>query len=217
MRAIDGFSLALLEDCADQLDDNGKHHLHRVRNAAQRMGRLIDDMLSLSRVSRCELKRERVDLSAMAQTVVGKLKDYEPDRRVNVDIAPGVYGWGDAHLIDILLDNLIGNAWKYTGKTANACIAFGSMNEAGKLTYYVRDNGVGFKMEYADKLFSSFQRLHSSNEFEGTGIGLATVARIIRRHGGRVWPESEAGKGATFYFTLDGENAAPGSMKTGQQ
>ncbi len=200
LRSIDGFSHALLEDCADQLDDTGKNHLQRVRSSAQRMGRLIDDMLSLSRVMRYELKRERIDLSAMAQAVVSKLQDYEPQRQVKVDIAVEIHGWGDAHLIDILLDNLLGNAWKYTGKTADAWVEFGSTNKDGKPIYYVRDNGVGFNMEYADKLFGSFQRLHNNAEFEGTGIGLATVARIIRRHGGQVWAESEIGKGATFFF-----------------
>jgi len=211
LRSIDGFSLALLEDCADQLDDSGKDYLQRVRSGAQRMGRLIDDMLSLSRVMRYELKRENIDLSAMARAVVSKLQGYEPQRQVKVDIAPGIHGWGDAHLIDILLDNLLGNAWKYTGRTANARIEFGLTNKNGEVIYHVRDNGVGFDMEYADKLFGSFQRLHNDKEFEGTGIGLATVARIIRRHNGRVWAESEAGKGATFYFTLNREWDAPGS------
>jgi PAS domain S-box-containing protein len=210
LRSIDGFSHALLEDCADQLDDTGKNHLQRVRSSAQRMGRLIDDMLSLSRVMRYELKRERIDLSAMAQAVVSKLQDYEPQRQVKVDIAVEIHGWGDAHLIDILLDNLLGNAWKYTGKTADAWVEFGSTNKDGKPIYYVRDNGVGFNMEYADKLFGSFQRLHNNAEFEGTGIGLATVARIIRRHGGQVWAESEIGKGATFFFTLNEEKTSSG-------
>jgi len=161
--------------------------------------------LSLSRVMRYELKRENIDLSAMARAVVSKLQGYEPQRQVKVDIAPGIHGWGDAHLIDILLDNLLGNAWKYTGRTANARIEFGLTNKNGEVIYHVRDNGVGFDMEYADKLFGSFQRLHNDKEFEGTGIGLATVARIIRRHNGRVWAESEAGKGAIFYFTLNKE------------
>ena len=141
----------------------------------------------------------------MARAVVSKLQVYEPQRQVKVDIAPGRHGWGDAHLIDILLDNLLGNAWKYTGRTANARIEFGMTNKNGNVIYHVRDNGVGFDMEYADKLFGSFQRLHNDKEFEGTGIGLATVARIIRRHNGRVWAESEAGKGAIFYFTLNKE------------
>jgi PAS domain S-box-containing protein len=202
LRSIDGFSHALLEDYAEKLDDVGIDHLQRVRSGTQRMGRLIDDMLSLSRVMRYELKREDVDLSAMAQAAIKKLQDYEPDRKVEVDITPGMHGFCDAHLIEILLDNLLGNAWKYTGKTDNACIEFGVTNEDGKRTYHIRDNGVGFNMNYVDKLFGSFQRLHRAEEFEGTGIGLATVARIIRRHNGKVWAEGEVGEGATFYFTL---------------
>jgi signal transduction histidine kinase len=156
-------------------------------------------------VIRHELKREDVDLSAMAQAVIRKFRDYEPQREVEVDIAPGIHGWGDAHLIEIVLDNLLGNAWKYTGKTGKACIQFGLTNNDGKMIYHVRDNGVGFDMEYTDKLFESFQRLHKTEEFEGTGIGLATVARIIRRHNGQVWAESAVGQGATFYFTLGEE------------
>lgn len=209
LRSIDGFSHALMEDCADQLDDTGRDHLQRVRSSAQRMGRLIDDLLSLSRVMRYEIKRARVDLSVMTQAIVNKLRDYQPEREIKVDIAPGIHGWGDPHLIDIMLDNLIGNAWKYTGKSADARIEFGVTDSDGKPVYYVRDNGVGFDMQYADKLFGSFQRLHKDDDFEGTGIGLATVARIIRRHGGQVWAESETGKGATFYFTLNEENTGP--------
>jgi len=205
LRSIDGFSHSLLEDYAEQLDDTGKDYLQRVRNNAQRMGRLIDAMLLLSRVMRHKLKRENINLGAMAQTAIRKLRDYEPQRKVEVDIDQGLHGWGDPHLIEIVLDNLLGNAWKYTGKTDKPRIAFGSTNNNGKIIYHVRDNGVGFNMEYAHKLFESFQRLHKTEEFEGTGIGLATVARIIRRHNGRVWAESEVGQGATFYFTLGEE------------
>jgi len=202
LRSIDGFSHSLLEDYAEQLDDTGKDHLQRVRSNAQRMGRLIDAMLLLSRVMRHKIKRQDVDLSALAQSAIRKLQDYEPHRKVEVDIVPGLHGWGDAHLIEIVLDNLLGNAWKYTGKTDKGRIEFGSTNKNGEMIYHVRDNGVGFDMDYADKLFESFQRLHRADEFEGTGIGLATVARIIRRHNGQVWAESEVGQGATFYFTL---------------
>jgi PAS domain S-box-containing protein len=208
LRSIDGFSHSLLEDYAEQLDDTGKDYLQRVRNSAQRMGRLIDAMLLLSRVMRRKIKQENIDLGAMAQAAIRKLRDYEPQRKVEVDIAPGLHGWGDAHLIEIVLDNLLGNAWKYTGKTVKPRIAFGSTNDNGKIIYHVRDNGVGFDMDYADKLFESFQRLHKADEFEGTGIGLATVARIIRRHNGRVWAESEVGQGATFYFTLGEETTS---------
>jgi two-component system sensor histidine kinase EvgS len=211
LRSIDGFSHALLEDYEEQLDDVGKNYLHRVRSSAQRMGRLIDDMLSLSRVMRHELKRKDINLGAMAQAVINKLQDYEPQRGVDVDIAAGIHAWGDAHLIDIALDNLLGNAWKYTGKTDQARIEFGLTKKNGKKIYRVSDNGVGFDMKYADKLFGSFQRLHRADEFEGTGIGLATVARIIRRHGGELWAEGAVGHGATFYFTLGEENSVSGN------
>lgn len=210
LRSIDGFSHALLEDNADQLDDAGKEHLQRVRSSAQRMGILIDDMLSLSRILRHEIKREDLDLSAMARASIGKLAEYEPDREVDVRIAPGIHGSGDAHLVEVVLDNLLGNAWKYTGKKPHPWIEFNAMDRNGELLYYIRDNGVGFDMEYVDKLFGSFQRLHKSDEFEGTGIGLATVSRIIRRHGGEVCADSEIGVGATFYFTL-GKNHEPAS------
>jgi len=204
--SIDGFSHALLEDYAEQLDSVGRNYLQRVRSSAQRMGMLIDDILSLSRVMRHELKRKDINLSAMAQAAINKLGDYEPQREVDVDIVPGIHCWGDNHLIDIALDNLLGNAWKYTGKTDKAHIEFGLTKNNGKKIYHVRDNGVGFNMQYVGKLFGSFQRLHKTDEFEGTGIGLATVARIIHRHGGEVWAEGEVGHGATFYFTLGDEN-----------
>jgi two-component system sensor histidine kinase EvgS len=207
LRSIDGFSHAILEDYAAQLDDVGQSYLQRVRNSAQRMGRLIDDMLSLSRVMRHELNRKDINLGQMAKAIIKKLEDYEPHRRVDVDIVAGIQGWGDAHLIDIALDNLLGNAWKYTGKTDHARIEFGLTKKNGKKIYHVRDNGVGFDMKYADKLFGSFQRLHKANEFEGTGIGLATVARIISRHGGELWAEGVVGHGATFYFTLGKEKS----------
>jgi PAS domain S-box-containing protein len=211
LRSIDGFSHALLEDYAEQLDDAGKNYLQRVRSSAQRMGRLIDDMLSLSRVMRYELNRKDINLSAMAQSATSKLQDYEPQREVDVDIAAGIHGWGDAHLIDIALDNLLGNAWKYTGKTDKAHIEFGLTKKNGKMIYLVRDNGVGFDMKYVDKLFGSFQRLHKTDDFEGTGIGLATVERIIRRHDGEIWAEAEVGHGATFYFTLGEEKISSGN------
>ena len=208
LRSIDGFSHALLEDYADQLDSVGRNYLKRVRSSAQRMGILIDDMLALSRVMRHELNRKAIDLSAMAQAAINKLRDYDPQREVGVDIAAGIHGWGDAHLIDIALDNLLGNAWKYTSKTDKAHIAFGVTKNNNKKIYHVRDNGVGFDMQYVDKLFGSFQRLHKADEFEGTGIGLATVARIIHRHGGEVWADGEIGHGATFYFTLGDEGVS---------
>lgn len=204
LRTLDGFSSALLEDYGDKIDENGKQYLERIRRGATRMGKLIDDLLSLSKVARCEMKKERTDLSVIAKMVVEQLKDYDSNRQVDtsIDIANGIYGCGDDALIKIVMDNLLGNAWKYTGTTENSCIEFFSKNDNGHIVYIVRDNGVGFDMRYVEKLFGSFQRLHDSSEFEGSGIGLATVARIIHRHGGRVWAESEVGKGATFYFTL---------------
>ena len=209
LRAIDGFSLALVEDYGNQLDDTAHDYLRRVRNGAQRMGMLIDDMLQLSRVNRRELVIEEIDLGAIARSVMDELQSVEPERQVELILDQDLHVQGDPRLLRVVMDNLLGNAWKYTSKITDACIEFGLTNKDGKLIYYVRDNGVGFKMEYADKLFGAFQRLHTNDDFEGTGIGLATVARIIRRHGGQVWAESEVGKGATFYFTLNAKNTSP--------
>lgn len=202
LRTIDGFSLALLEDYAGKLDTDGKDALQRVRTATQRMGELIDDLLSLSRVTRSEMRHETVDLSALAKAIVTELQKREPDRQVEFVIAPGLAADGDARLLRVVLDNLLGNAWKFTGKQPHARIEFGVTEHDSKPNYFVSDNGAGFDMAYADKLFGAFQRLHSTSEFSGTGIGLATVQRIIRRHGGSVWAEGAVGKGATFYFTL---------------
>ena len=162
------------------------------------MGGLIDDLLKLSRVSRGELRKERVDLSAIAQAIV---KEYT-GRDVAMTIAPGLVVQGDPRLLRVALENLLGNAWKYTSKRADARIEFGELAAGGERVFYVRDNGAGFDMRYADKLFGAFQRLHGANEFEGTGVGLATVQRILRRHGGRIWAEAKVGAGATFYFTV---------------
>ena len=203
LRAIDGFSQAVIEDYADQLGDQGRDYLSRVRVATQHMGHLIDDLIKLARVTRAEIQREAVDLSALADSVLAELQASEPARKPDWRIAPDLVVSGDANLLRVVLDNLLGNAWKFTSKTANARIEFGALaQESGGPAYFVRDNGVGFDMTYAGKLFGAFQRLHAMNEFPGTGIGLATVQRIIRRHGGRVWAEGVAGKGATFYFTL---------------
>ena len=201
LRAIDGFSQLLLDDYADSLDEAGKDHLSRVRGAAQRMAELIDALLDLSRVSRRELRHETVDISAVADSAFRKLKEHEPTRSVKITIEPGLKAEGDGRLLEMVLDNLIGNAWKYTARLDEAKIEVGSRNDGKETVFYVRDNGAGFDMQYADKLFGAFQRLHGT-EFEGTGIGLATVLRIVKRHGGRVWGEGEPGKGATFYFTL---------------
>jgi len=202
LRGIDGFSQALLEDYADSLDDQGKDYLQRVRAASQRMAQLIDDMLKLSRVTRAEMRHETVDLSALAHDIAGELQKTRPERQVDFVIAPGLVVNGDAQLLRAVLENLLGNAWKFTSAHPCAKIEFGIAEYEGKPAYFVRDDGVGFDMAYVDKLFGAFQRLHAMNEFPGTGIGLATVQRIIHRHGGHVWAEGAVEQGATFYFTL---------------
>jgi PAS domain S-box-containing protein len=207
LRAIDGFSLALAEDYGDRLDVEGRRYVTRVRDAAQRMAELIDDLLTLSRVTRSELRRQRVDLSALAHTVLGTLQRLEPDRRVEVAIAPGLVADADPQLAAIALDNLLGNAWKFTAKRRDARIELGQIAVDGETAYFVRDNGAGFDMAYRHKLFGVFQRLHPEAEFPGTGIGLATVARITQRHRGRIWADGELGAGATFYFTLTESHA----------
>ncbi len=202
LRSIDGFSQALLEDYADKLEAEGKDFLQRVRASTQRMGELIDDMLNLSRVTRAEMRREPVDMTGMAQALAADLQKSAPDREVEFVIADGLTAQGDARLLRIVLDNLLGNAWKYTSKHPHARIEFGFAQNNGHSAYFVRDDGAGFDMVYADKLFGVFQRLHRQTEFSGTGVGLATVQRIMHRHGGRVWAEGELEKGATFYFTF---------------
>ncbi|MCE8425177.1 MAG: PAS domain S-box protein [Candidatus Methanoperedens sp.] len=202
LRSIDGFSQALLEDYGGVLDAQAKDYLTRVRSASQRMSQLIDDMLVLSRVTRREMKRSAVDLSALANMIAAELLKAQPQRRVEFNISPGLVVNGDAELLRAMLENLLGNAWKFTSTRQSATIEFGVKDIDGKPSYFVHDNGVGFDMAYASKLFQAFQRLHLQTDFPGTGIGLATVKRIINRHGGRIWAESEAGKGATFYFNL---------------
>ena len=202
LRSIDGFSQAVLEDSDDRLDAESRGHLHRVRGAAQRMGKLIDDLLDLARVSRAEIHREPVDLSALARSVLARLQGTHPGRHVEVVVEPGLVVHADPHLLEVVLTNLLGNAWKFTGKRAAARIELAVRAGEAPTVYLVRDNGAGFDPTYAGKLFGVFQRLHQAHEFEGTGIGLATVQRIIRRHGGRVWAEGEVDRGATFYFTL---------------
>ena len=201
LRAIDGFSRILQHDCADRLNDAGRGHLDRVRRAAQNMAALIDDLLKLSRVTRAELQWEETDLSAMAAEVIDELQGHEPERRVQISIQPGLVARGDRQLLRVALVNLLGNAWKFTRDKADAQITFGRAGEA----YFVRDNGAGFDMAYVDKLFNAFQRLHDASQFPGTGIGLATVQRIIHKHGGRIWVEAIVDQGATFYFTLQAE------------
>ncbi|VAW80277.1 Sensory box histidine kinase [hydrothermal vent metagenome] len=202
LRAIDGFSQALLEDHGSQLDDTAMSHLNRVRAASQRMGELIDDILNLSRVTRSSMARSNVDLSSIAAAVVNRLREIEPEREVDVRIETGLHASGDKALLGVVLDNLIGNAWKYSSGETRARIEFGMTEKSGRQTFFVRDNGVGFDMKYAHKLFGIFQRLHRAEEFEGTGVGLATVQRVLQRHHGCVWAEAKSGKGASFYFTI---------------
>jgi len=204
LRSIDGFSQALLEDYQDTLDDTAKSYLDRVRKATQHMGHLIDDMLKLSRVTRSAFYHESVDLSTMVRAIFEKLQQNSPDRTVDVIIREGVFINGDPYLLQIALENLVNNAWKFTSREARPQFEFGTTVKEGKTACFIRDNGVGFDMAYVDKLFGAFQRLHTTFEFPGTGIGLATIQRIINRHGGQVWAEAEVGKGATFYFTLPG-------------
>jgi len=202
LRSIDGFSLALLEDYASKLDDEGKDYLQRVRAASQMMGQLIDDMLELSRISRTELHWKKLDLSALTQKIARELQGSDRRRQAEFVVAPNLSVYGDAPLLRAALENLLSNAWKFTGKRGMAKIEFGAVKKDGERVYFVRDNGAGFDMKYVGKIFEPFQRLHSKNEFSGTGVGLATVRRIINRHGGRIWAEGKVGDGATFYFTL---------------
>jgi two-component system NtrC family sensor kinase len=202
LRSIDGFSHMLLEDYSDKLDEQGQKYLRTVRECARHMGGLIDDLLGLARVSRTAIHRVDVDLTALARGIADRLRRTAPERDVDFTIEEGMVGIGDRGLLSVLLENLLGNAWKFTSKRERPRIAFGSERRDGKVTYFLRDNGAGFDMAYAEKLFGAFQRLHSSNEFEGTGIGLATVQRVVHRHEGRVWAEGKVGEGATFYFTL---------------
>ncbi|MBI1814840.1 MAG: response regulator [Deltaproteobacteria bacterium] len=223
LRGISGFSKALMEDYAAQLDEQGQHYLKRINAAATRMGDLIADLLSLARVTRTEMTYRAVDLSALAQDILAELRNANPDRRIDLIVAPNITARGDALLLRTVMENLLGNAWKYTGKQPSARIEFGVLNAEFGIervgpsasdtlsselcalhspVFFVRDDGAGFDMKYAARLFGAFQRLHNSREFEGTGVGLATVQRIVRRHGGRVWAEAAVGRGATFYFTL---------------
>jgi PAS domain S-box-containing protein len=202
LRGIDGFSHLLAEEYGERLDDQGRGYLERVRRAAQRMGNLIDDILELSRVTRQEMRRVRVDLSQIAAELLEERARSEPEHRVGLSIAPGCTAFGDPQLLRVMLQNLLENAWKYSAKTASPRIEFGCETEEGTTVFFVRDNGVGFDMRYADRLFTPFQRLHKPEEFEGTGIGLATVARVVHRHGGRVKALSQPGKGTTIRFTL---------------
>ena len=202
LRAIDGFSRILLEECKDKLDEEAQGYLDRITAGARRMGQLIDDILKLSRLSRTEMVFYRFDLSAMVREIAAELQESEPERQVEFTIEDNLMVSGSQRLLRVALVNLLENAWKFTSKSPQARIEFGSKEQDGERCYFVKDNGPGFKMEYADKIFKPFERLHKESEFPGTGIGLSIVHRIIQRHGGRVWVESAEGQGATFYFSL---------------
>jgi PAS domain S-box-containing protein len=202
LRGIHGFSRVLLEDFRDKLDDEGKDYLDRISAAAERMGLLIDALLGLARVTRMDLQKDKVNLSRLAESVVKHLQASQPERVVEFVNQENLVAKGDPALLRALLENLLGNAWKFTSAQPTARITFGATQTNGALVYHVQDDGAGFDMAYADKLFAPFQRLHSANQFAGTGIGLATVHRIVQRHGGRIWAEGAAGRGATFHFTL---------------
>jgi light-regulated signal transduction histidine kinase (bacteriophytochrome) len=192
----------LLGDYAGSLDERGRHYLERVRSGTQRMGQLIDDLLGLSRITRAPLSRDRVDLTGISRKVLADLGARDPDRRIETKVAEGLVGQGDSRLVMVLFENLLGNAWKFTSKRPDARVEVGSEVHDGEPAFFVRDNGAGFNMAYANKLFAPFQRLHSDKEFQGTGIGLATVHRVVSRHGGRIWVDAAIDRGATFFFTL---------------
>ena len=203
LRTIDGFSLALLEDYADRLDADGRDFIGRVRGGVQRMGTLIDALLQLSRVTRSELQREEVDLSQLSTLIFEELYGLEAGRTVKLNAEKGVFARADPRLLRVAFENLLGNALKFTSKTPEARIDFGHMVKDGNTVYFIRENGAGFDMQYVDRLFTAFQRLHGDRDFKGSGIGLATVSRIILRHHGEIWAEGAPGQGATFFFTLD--------------
>lgn len=207
LRSIDGFSQALIEDYSDVLDETGKNYLNRVRSAAQRMSTLIDDMIKLAKVSRSTIEKKELNLSEMASGIANALIETDPDRNVEFIIQPDITAVGDKNLIKVVLQNLMENAWKFTSKNKHAKIEVGIEDKSGNTTYYVRDNGAGFNMDYARKLFTPFQRLHKESDFPGTGIGLSTVQRIIHRHLGKIWAEGKINSGAVFYFTLQPHNS----------
>jgi light-regulated signal transduction histidine kinase (bacteriophytochrome) len=202
LRAMTGFAQILIEDYGDGLDEAGRDYLRRIQEAGQRMGAMVDGLLDLSQLTRREMRREEVDLSALAGGVAEDLRHTDLRRRVRFAVAEGLSVVGDAGLLRVMLENLLENAWKFTSKEPEALIEFGAAEREGGPTYYVRDNGVGFDEAYAEGIFDPFRRLHGEEEFGGTGVGLATVARIVRRHGGSLWAEGEVGRGATFFFTL---------------
>ncbi len=212
LRSLHGFSEILLEDYAGSLDDEGREYLQRIQDNVARMGQLIDDLLMLSVAGRTGLKHEQVDIGAQASEIIAGLRFAEPGRRAEVVIADGLLTTGDSRLIRLALENLLSNAWKFTGRREHATISVGAVDQSGGRVFFVRDNGAGFDMRYAGNLFDPFQRLHPASEFEGSGIGLAIVQRILRRHGGGIRAESEPGKGSTFFFTFapDGPDRSNG-------
>jgi len=202
LRSLSGFSTILLEDYAGKLDDTGKMYLEKIKESSNHMELLIEDLLKLAQISRDEMNYEKVDLSDIARKIIGALQNYEPSRKVNVNISRDIIAYGDRVLLGQVLENLLGNAWKFTSKIPESRIEMGVVEKDGKQTYFVRDNGAGFNMEHAGRLFKPFQRLHAASDFPGTGIGLAIVQQIVRRHGGEVRAEGKVGEGAAFYFTL---------------
>jgi signal transduction histidine kinase len=200
--AIHGFAEILAQDYSTRLDDDGKSCISRINQGTERMNSIIDDILALSKISRQEMKLGEVHLHEIARTIIDELRSREPDRRVTVVLQGEIRAWADAQLLNVALGNLLGNAWKYTAKTGDARIEFGSFAQEGRSVFFVKDNGAGFDMSKADKLFKPFSRLHGEKEFKGTGVGLAIAQRAIARHGGTIWAQAEVGKGATFYFTL---------------
>ncbi|HYR36889.1 MAG TPA: ATP-binding protein [Burkholderiales bacterium] len=213
LRSIDGFSQALLEDFPKDVSDEARRYLARIRTSTQRMGQLIEDLLNLSKVSRGELARRDVDVGEIARQVVAEIQGREPERKVEVSVWDGMQANADPRLLRAAFENLIGNAWKFSAKAEQARVEVGSLRDGDEVTFFVRDNGAGFDMRYASKLFGAFQRLHSANEYQGTGIGLATVQRIVHRHGGRIWADAKPGKGAVFFFTLAGKSEAAPAAK----
>jgi PAS domain S-box-containing protein len=202
LRHISGFTELVMKDAADKLDGKDKQHLSRIYAASEKMNRIIDDLLNLARISRQDISREEVDMSTIAASIVAELREAYPGRSVDADIREGLKAFADPGMIGIVLSNLIGNAWKFTAKKEHARIEVGTVEQEDKIVYFVRDNGVGFDQKYADKMFWPFHRLHSDDAFEGTGMGLAIVDRIVRGHGGKAWAEGDEGKGATIYFSL---------------
>ncbi len=202
LRRIESFSRAVQDSQGERLDQDGRRYLDRVREASQQMSQLIDDVLYLARVTRAEMREQEVDLSGLVTLLLDRMREAEPGRQVEVKVRPGLTVLGDGQLLRIAVENMLENAWKFTARTPSPRIEFGLANVAGEPSYFVRDNGAGFDMAYVDRLFGPFQRLHLATEFPGTGIGLATVQRIIHRHGGQVWADGQPGQGATFHFTI---------------